>query len=130
METISMKSEEELFFSQAQAMCEQNGFKEAQSAWSLDDHTSSAWENSGRRLELQRREKLLAELRVVMTVRIGVLEITGQELLDLIPGRSFSFEFSPEKTLELCVGDEVVAHARLVQEDDTVFLEVISVVNG
>ena len=70
---------------------------------------------------------LLSELQVSLSVEMGQLSLSVEDLLDLIPGNSFEFEFDPLQQFALRLGTEEVGRVIFVLEQGKISLQVVSV---
>lgn len=69
----------------------------------------------------------VSEIGIGIQVEIGSLELSVQDLIDLSSGQTFEYEFDPMRPVTLCVGEEKIAQARFVQEDDRLLLQIVDV---
>jgi len=73
--------------------------------------------------------KLLSEIQVNVGVEVGTLCLNVEDLIDILPGKTFQFSFDEQKLLTLKLGEEEIAKARFVQEKGSLALEIISVMS-
>jgi hypothetical protein len=78
----------------------------------------------------RQQANVLADIPVTLGVKVGTLNITAGELIDLFPGQTFEFEFDPLATLKLCLGDEEVAEARFILQGTELALEITRIGNN
>lgn len=71
--------------------------------------------------------KLLAELQVELSVELGRVSMSAEELLDLVCGQSFPLVLEEGNSVTLRLGAERVAAARLIEAAGEFQLEIVSV---
>ena len=74
----------------------------------------------------KRQLRCLSEIQVQLEVDIGRLQMSAEELIDLVPGKIFEFHFDPNEAVLLRVGEECIASAKFVVRDDVLALEILS----
>lgn len=70
--------------------------------------------------------KFLSEVPVTLGVEIGNLLLSAEQLIDLLPGQVFEFQFDPHLPVRLLLGEEHVGSARFVMHGEQLALEVVS----
>ena len=73
------------------------------------------------------QSKVLSDIQVPVHVDIGTITIQANELIDLIPGNSFEFNFDPKQEVDLRVGSESIGRARFVEKDGALGIEVTKI---
>lgn len=76
-----------------------------------------------------KQAKFLADIQVAVSVRLGELQMSAEQLIDLIPGNIFSFPIDTAAEVKLVVGEEEVARAHFVEVDGELLLELTAVKN-
>lgn len=69
----------------------------------------------------------LADVRVPVTVELGLVNLSAAELIDLLPGAKFPFEIADEALITLRVGDESIGKAVFVEKNGGIGLQIVSV---
>ncbi len=69
----------------------------------------------------------LREMKLNVIVEMGTLQLSAEDLLDLVPGRVFEFEFDPARPVTLTVGTEAIGTAKLILHEGKLALEMLSV---
>ena len=64
---------------------------------------------------------------IEIRVNLGAFEMTLGELLDLREGQVYRWAISENQKLDLLVGEEKIAQAILVTENEDMFLQVVEV---
>ena len=72
-------------------------------------------------------KKLMAGLRIELSLELGTVEISLNDLLDLAPGQVFHYDFDPGRPIKLLAAGEEVAEGILVLENEQVFLEITTI---
>ena len=72
------------------------------------------------------QERFLSEVQVNLGVEVGKLCISAAQLIDLVPGQVFEFEFDPLAPVLLSLGEEEIGEARFVLQGEKLALEVMS----
>ena len=72
--------------------------------------------------------KALESFSVEVEVSLGRFALTGEQLLDLVPGKRVAFELEGDKLFGLSIEGEEVARARLLDDGEQLFLEIVEFV--
>lgn len=75
----------------------------------------------------QGQAKLLSEASVDLSVEIGSISMSIEDLIDLMPGELFEFRLEKGKLVTLKLGTKTIAEAKFVKKDGNFALEIISV---
>lgn len=70
--------------------------------------------------------KLLSELQVEVSVEIGTLQLSLEEIIDIARGNVFAFAYDENRPVALKLGDECIALAQFVKKDEQLALQIIS----
>ena len=73
--------------------------------------------------------RLLSEVSVTLSIECGEIKINAEELLDLVPGKTFEVPIAKDALLYLRIGDEVLASARFIRQGTELGLEVLEVMS-
>lgn len=71
--------------------------------------------------------QMLANLKVQISLEVGTLEMSVDELIDLLPGQIFQYALPSEQVVSLKLGGTKVAEAKLVCQDEKLGLKIINV---
>lgn len=61
---------------------------------------------------------------IEVRVNLGVFDITLEQLIGLQEGQHFEFALTPGQYLDLYVGEEKIAEAKLITKSDSFYLEI------
>ena len=74
----------------------------------------------------QHQLRLLSELQVEISVEIGTLELSLEEVIDITRGKIFAFRYDETRPLALKIGEECIAFAQFVKDGEQLALQIIS----
>jgi flagellar motor switch protein FliM len=69
--------------------------------------------------------RLLSEVHVNVEVQLGEIELSVSQLIDLLPGQRFNFEFDSLRPLKLKISEEEIGEAVFVKHGDQLALEIV-----
>lgn len=69
--------------------------------------------------------KLLSELKISVEIRMGEVELSAEELIELCDGKLFRFPVLKGHLVTLCIGNEIIAEGKLVAKGADTFIEII-----
>ena len=75
----------------------------------------------------QAQSKILAETSVELSINLGNLMLTIEDLIDLTPGVIFQYEMEKEKFLSINLGDNKIAEGRFVKDKEDLAIEITKV---
>ena len=70
--------------------------------------------------------RFLSEVRVPISVEVGTLSLSAEEVVNLTPGQAFDLIPDARRRLKLRVGEEVFAEAVLIADGEEYLLEIVS----
>jgi len=75
----------------------------------------------------ERQSKLLADVSVQVGVEIGVISLSAEQLLDMLPGQVLQVNIPSDIHLRLRIGADYFATAKFVRNGDKLALEIIEI---
>lgn len=75
----------------------------------------------------QAQAKILSEATVDLTVEIGSIIMSIEDLIDLMPGELFEFQVERGKAVNLKLGTKTIAEAKFIKQEGNFALEIVSV---
>jgi flagellar motor switch/type III secretory pathway protein FliN len=67
---------------------------------------------------------------IEIRITLGSFEMTVADLLELQEGLLYRWQIEADTPLGLYVGDEKIAHARLISDSDEVYVKVLEVLES
>lgn len=83
--------------------------------------------NLSRKIDKSSRD-YLSNLELQLSVNIGSLKLSGNDLLELSKGQMFTLEGVKGELLELTIDGEKIGEAQLIDENGKYFLEIITTI--
>lgn len=66
---------------------------------------------------------------IEVRVQLGAFDMTIRDILELEEGKTYGWQLEPTAALSLYVGEEKIADAQLVSEEDNLFVKITNIFN-
>lgn len=67
---------------------------------------------------------------IEIRVNLGAFDMTIADLLELREGHTYQWQLEPDSLLSLYVGDEKIAHARLIADSDQMYVKIVDLIEN